>query len=403
MKNKIELLAPAGDLERLKVAFAYGADAVYIGGKKYSLRSRASNFDLESIKEAVKVAKQYNGKVYVTCNIFPLNEDLQDLSDLKNYLIELEKSGVSAIITSDLSIMKTCKEVCKKLEVHISTQLSSYNSKSINFFKSMGATRVVLARECNLEEIKEISSKSPLELEVFIHGAMCMSVSGKCTLSNHMTNRDANRGGCAQSCRWFYELLDENNNKVTDKLFTLSSKDLRIINQIKDLIDCNVASLKIEGRMKSEYYLATIISQYRKIIDDIYKGKLKREKNYIKELDKAASRPASIGFYKGNPTPKEQIYDKSAEIPLQNFVARVLSYDKESKIATIEQRNNFTIKKPVEILTPTGTIKYKIKELYNKNNELVTIANHAKEILYFKTNLELTNFDMIRQKKTQAK
>ena len=400
MKNKIELLAPAGDLERLKVAFAYGADAVYIGGKKYSLRSRASNFDLDSIKEAVKVAKKYNGKVYVTCNIFPLNEDLSDLNDLKEYLKELEKCGVSAIITSDLSIMKICKEVCKKLEVHISTQLSSYNSKSIEFFKTMGATRVVLARECTLNEIEQIASKSPVELEVFIHGAMCMSVSGKCTLSNHMTNRDANRGGCAQSCRWFYELLDDNGNKVTDKLFTLSSKDLRIINQIENLIDANVSSLKIEGRMKSEYYLATIISQYRKIIDDIYAGKLKRESKYIKELNKAASRPASSGFYKGKPSHKQQIYDKSAEIPLQNFVARVLSYDKNTKIATIEQRNNFTIKKPVEILTPTGTIKYKIKELYNKNNESVIVANHAKEILYFKTDLELTNFDMIRQKKT---
>jgi putative protease len=215
-----------------------------------------------------------------------------------------------------------------------------------------------------------------------------------------MTNRDANRGGCAQSCRWFYSLTNENGEAMSDKLFTLSSKDLRIIKQIKTLIDIGVSSLKIEGRMKSEYYIATIISTYRKIIDDIYAKKLKGERKYIKELNKAASRPASIGFYNGVVTPKEQIYDKSAEIPLQNFVARVVSYDKENKIVTIEQRNNFTIKKPIEIFGPNGKlIKYKIKALYNKNEEQVEVANHAQEILHFYIEHELTNMDMIRQKK----
>jgi len=400
MSKKIELLAPAGDLERLKIAFAYGADAVFFGGKKYSLRTRASNFDMEAIIEASKIAKKYNGKIYVTCNIFALNEDLLDLKDLEEYLINLEKAGVDAIITSDFAIIETCKKVCKKLQIHISTQLSSYNHKSLEFFKEMGATRVVLARETTLNEIKEISKNTNIEIEAFIHGAMCMSISGKCTLSNHMTNRDANRGGCAQSCRWFYELYDSNNNKVCNKLFTLSSKDLRIISEIEDLIEANVSSLKIEGRMKSEYYIATIVGQYRKIIDDIYNKKLKREKTYIKELEKAASRPASFGFYKGMTTPKQQIYDKSAEIPLQNFVARVLNYDKKTKIATIEQRNNFTIKKPIEIFGPNGKlIKYKIKKLFDKDKNEVTIANHAKEILYFEIEHELTNVDMIRQKK----
>ena len=400
MVNKIELLAPAGDLERLKVAFAYGADAVFIGGKKYSLRTRASNFDVEDIKKSCEIAKQYNGKIYVTCNIFALNEDLLDLEDLKSYLIDLENAGVDAIITSDLAIIETCKKVCSKMQIHISTQLSSYNHKSLDFFKELGATRVVLARETTMDEIKEISHNTKVELEAFIHGAMCMSISGKCTLSNHMTDRDANRGGCAQSCRWFYNLYDCDNNLSTDKLFTLSSKDLRIIKHIKTLIDCGVSSLKIEGRMKSEYYIATVIGQYRKIIDDIYNGKLKSEKKYIKELNKAASRPASFGFYNGQPTPKQQIYDKSAEIPLQNFVARVLNYDKETKIATIEQRNNFTIKKPIEIFGPNGKlIKYRINKLLNKDNESVIVANHAKEILYFRIEHELSNFDMIRQKK----
>ena len=398
--NKIELLAPAGDLNRLKVAFAYGADAVFFGGKKYSLRSRASNFTMEDIKEACKIAKEYNGKTYVTCNIFSLNDDLGDLKDLENYLRDLESAGVDAIITSDLAIIDTCKRVCKRMNFHISTQLSSYNSKSLKFFENLGATRVVLARETTLDEMAEIKKNSNIEIEAFIHGAMCMSMSGKCTLSNHMTNRDANRGGCAQSCRWFYSLTNENNEVMSDNLFTLSSKDLRIIKQIKDLINMGVSSLKIEGRMKSEYYIATIISTYRKIIDDIYAGKLKSEKKYIKELEKATSRPASIGFYNGLVTPKEQIYDKTAEIPLQNFVARVVSYDKETHKVTIEQRNNFTIKKPIEIFGPNGKlIKFKIKELYNKNGELVEVANHAQEILTFKIDQELTNMDMIRQKK----
>ena len=398
--EKIELLAPAGDLEKLKVAFAYGADAVFLGGKEYSLRTRASNFDLEDIKEACKIAKQYNGKIYVTCNIFALNENLADLKELKQYLKSLEEAGVDAIIASDLAIIDTCKKVCKKMQVHISTQLSSYNHKSLDFFSSLGATRVVLAREATLDEIKDICANSKVEIEAFIHGAMCMSVSGKCTLSNHMTNRDANRGGCAQSCRWFYELEDQSKNKYCDKLFTLSSKDLRIIKQIETLIESGVSSLKIEGRMKSEYYIATIIGTYRKIIDDIYAKKLKKEKVYIKELNKAASRPASIGFYDGIPTTNEQIYDKSAEIPLQNFVARVLDYDKETNLATIEQRNNFTIKKKVEIFGPNGKqIKLKIKKLFNKDNENIIVANHAKEILYFYTKHELTSFDMIRQEK----
>ena len=247
--DKIELLAPAGDLERLKVAFAYGADAVFLGGKEYSLRSRASNFDLDDIREACKIAKQYNGKIHVTCNIFPLNSDLEDLKKLENYLKELEQAGVDAIITSDLAIMDAYRRVCKKMKLHVSTQLSCYNHKAVEFFASLGASRVVLARECTMDEVRDIVDNSKLEIETFIHGAMCMSMSGKCTLSNHMTNRDANRGGCAQSCRWFYEIKDSNDNPMTSKLFTMSSKDLRLTKEIEELIDIGVKSLKIEGRM----------------------------------------------------------------------------------------------------------------------------------------------------------
>lgn len=398
--KKIELLAPAGNLERLKVALAYGADAVYIGGQKYSLRARASNFTIRDIQEAVQEAKKYNSKIYVTCNIVAHNSDLQDTNDFISYLKDLDKSGVTGVIVSDLGLIDLAKKANTNLEIHISTQLSTMNSEAINLLKNKGACRVVLARECNLKDIKKIAKKSPVELEVFIHGGMCMSISGKCVLSNYMTGRDANRGGCAQSCRWFYNLYNDKKEKVSNNLFTFSSKDLQAIKFIKKLIKYNIASLKIEGRMKSEYYLATIIGQYRQLIDSIYENKkVINYKKYIKELSKAESRPTSHGFFKGKITNNEQIFDKTAEIPLQDFVARVLDYDKENHIVKIEQRNNFTINKPFEVLTPNGIFSLEIKEMWNGDNEKVEIAKHAKEILYFKSDIEFSEFDMFRQNK----
>ena len=397
--NKIELLAPAGNLERLKVAFAYGADAVYIGGQKYSLRARASNFSLSDIKEAVSIAKSYNAKVYVTCNIIAHNNDLFDPTDFQNYVKDLENIGVNGIILSDLGLIDLANEVKTKIELHISTQLSTMNTESIKLLESKGASRVVLARECSLKDIKRISEKSPLELEVFIHGGMCMSISGKCVLSNYMTGRDANRGGCAQSCRWFYNLYDSKKKKVSDKLFTFSSKDLQAVHYVKKLIQYNISSLKIEGRMKSEYYLASIISQYRRLIDDIYAKKEKNYRIYTKEMSKAESRPASHGFFKGSIKAQQQIFDKTAEIPLQDFVARVLSYDSANKIVKIEQRNNFSIDLPFEILTPRGTFMLKIAEMWDENNNKVEIAKHAKQVLYFKSDIEFSEYDMFRQNK----
>jgi len=398
--KKIELLAPAGNLERLKVAFAYGADAVYLGGQKYSLRARASNFTIDNIKDAVKIAKSYNGKIYVTCNIIAHNSDLMDPDDFKNYIKELDNAGVTGIIVSDFGLIDLANEVKTNLEIHISTQLSTMNSETINLLKSKGASRVVLARECSLKDIKNISKRSPLELEVFIHGGMCMSISGKCVLSNYMTGRDANRGGCAQSCRWFYNLYNCNKVKVSNNLFTFSSKDLQTIKHVKKLIKYNVASLKIEGRMKSEYYLASIISQYRKLIDAVYDKKNIKYSSYISEITKAESRPTSHGFFKGKITTNEQIFDKTAEIPLQDFVARVLYYDKETHIVKIEQRNNFSINKPFEVLSPKGTFSLEIKEMWNEENEKVEIAKHAKQILFFKSDISFTEFDMFRQSKT---
>ena len=298
--NKVELLAPAGNLEKAKIALMYGADAVYVGGKAFSLRARASNFTIENLQELVLFAKGLNKKVYVTTNIIPHDEDL---TGLEEYLLALEKIGVNAIITSSLHIILTAKKITKNLEVHLSTQMSSSNSETINFYKDLGITRVVLAREVTLDEMKIISEKSSLELEVFIHGGMCVSYSGKCVLSNHLSLRDANRGGCAHSCRWNYHLY-QGNKKLTKKneFFNMGSKDLMALRFIPDLIDMNIASLKIEGRMKSSYYLATIVRCYRKAIDLYYEKGLLTEEDFaclINEINKAENRQTSYGFYKG--------------------------------------------------------------------------------------------------------
>ena len=263
---KPELLAPAGDLERLKIACLYGADAVYIGGSLFGLRANAVNFTIEEIKEGVLFAHNLNKKVYVTVNIVLHNKEVKFLID---YLKQLDEIKVDAIIVSDLTVLALAKKHTN-LEVHISTQQSTLNYEAVEYLKNLGATRVVLGRETTKEEIKEIQ-KVGLEVEIFIHGAMCASYSGRCVLSNYLTNRDANRGGCSQICRWDFDLLDENKNIIKgDKNFTFCSKDLSLLKHIKEICEMNITSLKIEGRMRSIYYIATVVSIYRKAIDDVY-------------------------------------------------------------------------------------------------------------------------------------
>ena len=290
--EKIELLAPAGDLEKAKTAILYGADAVYLGGKKFSLRSRASNFDIEDIKAACDFAKKHNSSIHVTVNIIPHESDFEGL---KEYLKALEEIGVKAIIVASPSIAVLAKEVASKLEVHLSTQLSITNAKSVDYFNDINPDRVVLARECTIDNIKHITKHLNIKTEAFIHGGMCVNYSGRCTLSNAMTLRDANRGGCAQSCRWKYHLYDAD-VKISDDdiLFSMSSKDLMAVDKIYDMIEANVSSLKIEGRMKSNYYIATVVKTYRKLIDEIYETKSRpsddRIKYYEKEISKAENR-----------------------------------------------------------------------------------------------------------------
>lgn len=398
--NKIELLAPAGSLEKAKIALLYGADAVYVGGKKFSLRARASNFTINDIKELCEFAHGINKKVYVTMNIIPHDEDLESL---EQYLKELENARVDAIISSSAHIIQTALNVAPKIERHVSTQMSITNSYAIKHWQKMNVSRVVLARENTIEEIETIAKNTNLELEVFIHGGMCSSYSGRCVLSNHMTERDANRGGCAHSCRWNYHLY-EGSKKITNnkKFFNIGSKDLCAIRFIPKLIDLNVASLKIEGRMKSTYYLAVVVRCYRMLIDQYYETKNISESDFIKyetEISKAENRLTSIGFYQGLPTINEQLYDTRSEHPTQEYIAHILGYD--GNYALIEQRNYFEKGDLVEVFGPTlkGKI-FKIETLINvETNEEEVIARHPLQKFYINVPCDVNVNDMIRKVK----
>ena len=398
--NKIELLAPAGNLEKAKIALLYGADAVYVGGKSFSLRARASNFTISDILDLCNFAHGINKKVYVTMNIIPHDEDLKDL---EKYLKDLDSCGVDAIITSSLFIIKTCENIAPRIERHVSTQMSITNSNTINHWKQMNVSRVVLARENTLEEIKYIANNTNLELEVFIHGGMCSSYSGRCVLSNHMTDRDANRGGCAHSCRWNYHLY-EGSKKLNKKnqFYNIGSKDLMAIRFIPNLIDLNVASLKIEGRMKSTYYLATVVGCYRKIIDLYYKNGTIKEEEFVwfeNEIAKAENRLTSVGFYNGIPTINEQLYDTRCEQPTQEYIGYVLDYN--DGIATIEQRNYFCIGDLVEAFGPNlENTRFIIEKLIDcETNALETVARHPLQKFYINCPVKLSKHDMLRKVK----
>ena len=347
--RKIELLAPAGDLEKLKIAILYGADAVFIGGEEFSLRSRASNFTLADIKEATDFAHKHNAKVHVTCNIVMHNIDLDGLLA---YLKALEAANVDAIITSSLYMLKLAKENTN-LEVHMSTQLSTLNTEGVKLFEKLKATRVVLGRELNLSEIIAIKKNSNLEIEAFIHGGMCSSLSGRCMLSNNMTNRDANRGGCAHSCRWNYNLY-ANGQKVNQAgdYFSFSAKDLEAL--------------------KADY------------------------NKYYDMLKKAENRLLGTGFYEHDVTINEQLYDLNLSVPTKNFIGIVLEYDRENKRCHIEQRNYFKVGDLVEVFTPTKSFTLRILDLYTEDGEAIEVARHPKQKLYFTSDIVLEPYDMLR-------
>lgn len=384
--KKVELLAPAGNLEKAKVALSYGADAVYIGGKQFSLRSRASNFDLPDIEDLVLFAHERGQRVHVTVNILPHNEDLEGLEE---YLMALDQIGVDAIIVASPYIMKLAKDLGCRFEVHVSTQHSTTNSSAVRFWKEQGMDRAVLGRECTLEQIESICSKNILPIEVFIHGGMCISYSGRCVLSNHLTLRDANRGGCAQSCRWKYHLMDEQ-EEISDPedLFSMSSKDLQAVPYIQRLMEAGVASFKIEGRMKSSYYLATVVSSYRRLIDLIEKnGRVLPEEieEIEKEIRKAENRETGPGFLEGIPDEKVQLYQDHDEIVTQEYVATVIDHDPETGIAKLQVRNHFYPHQTLEIFGPhILSTKVAVQDVFDEEDNLLEVCNKPMQIVYTK-------------------
>lgn len=397
--KKPELLAPAGNLEKLKVAFMYGADAVFVGGKEFSLRSQASNFSLEDIQEGVEFAKKYGAHIHVTCNII-LHQD--NLEGLKDYLKKLDEIGVTAIIVADPYIMKIAKDMKLGLEVHVSTQLSTLNSQAISFYQNMGMDRVVLGREVTYDDLKRIMDKVDVDIEYFIHGAMCIHYSGRCMLSNYLSRRDANRGGCSQSCRWYYDLYQDGElvNQENDMPFSMSSKDMSLVAHIGELIELGVDSFKIEGRMKSVHYIATVVSTYRKLIDTYCEDPdhFQQSDYFEKELLKAANRAFCHGFYYEHPTVNEQLFNMRDEHPTQEFVMRIVDYDKETNLAKIEQRNYFKLGDQIEVFSPHhDNLCFTVKKLYNEDMEEIDVANHPMEILYVEIPYQVLSNDMGRK------
>lgn len=385
-----ELLAPAGDFEKMKYAFHYGADAIYCGGQNYSLRANAKNFTLEELKEAVTYAHNINKKIYVTVNIVFHDENLDGL---KEYLIYLDKINIDGIIASDITVIKLVQELKLKFSVCLSTQASLLNSRAVKFWQSLGVTRVVPAREATREDLKRIS-KTGIEIETFIHGAMCTSISGKCILSNYVTNRDSNRGGCAQICRWEFASQDKPN-------FTIMPKDLNMVPFIKEEIGMGVKSFKIEGRMRSIYYIATVILSYRKMIDAANNNTLTKsdEKYYLKVLNRCANRESTPQFFDKLPGVNEEYWQGRTEVSNQDFLGLVLDYDDKTNYATIEVRNYFKKGDEVQFIGPNiETFNYKINKIYNDQDEIIDVCRHPKSIIKIKVSKKLNKFDMMRVK-----
>lgn len=399
MSNKrVELLAPAGNLERLKIAFLYGADAVYLGGQDHSMRANAKNFSLDDIREACSYAHDLGKKVYVTVNIVFHNEDFEGLVD---YLRALESYGVDAIIVSDMAIIDIVKDNGINIPIHISTQMSNANYESIMYLKNEGVERVVLARESSKENTKEIIEKTGVEIECFLHGAMCSSYSGRCVLSNYFTGRDANRGGCAQICRWCFDIEGDEEKIEADTQFTMSCKDLSLIRQLKEMIDIGISSLKVEGRMRSNYYIATVISTYREAIDNYYDGTLDDEKieYYSKILNRVANRESTSQFFDKFPGVEEQYFLGRQEVSNQDFLGIVIDYNEDTKEVTLEQRNYFRPGDVVEVFGPgIDTFSFIIPGIYDEDGNRLEVARHPRQIIKFKLDRKLYKDNIMRIK-----
>ena len=405
MIKKPELLAPAGNLEKMKMAVLYGADAVYLGGKAFGLRAFGGNFTYEELKEAVDFAHARGRKVYVTVNIFPHNSDIEKMPDYLRYLQEI---NVDALLVADLGVFMLCRKLIPDMELHISTQANNTNWATVNAWKELGAKRVVLAREMSLNEIREIRAKCDVDLEMFMHGAMCISYSGRCLLSNYFTGRESNRGSCAQSCRWKYALVEETRpgkyfpiEEDERGTYIMNSKDMCLMPHIKDVIESGVDSLKIEGRMKSVHYAASVTKAYRLAIDNYFADpeNFTVKQEWMDELEKVSHRAYTTGFYYHQPDADDQIYGKTSYDQTSDFVGLVRSYDAATGYAVVEQRNNMKVGQEIEVFQPTGPLyRQKITSMIdNETNEEISVAPHPQQIIRMKMEQPVEPYTILRR------
>lgn len=405
--SRIELLAPAGDLDRLKVAFCYGADAVYIGGKRYGLRAGSNNFTMDEIREGINYAHGIGKKIYLTLNVIPHNDDLDGMDE---YIADTFDAGIDAFIVSDPGIFTLVKRIAPQAEIHISTQANNTNWLSAKFWHDLGAKRVVLARELSLDEIREIRDKIPdtLELEAFIHGAMCISYSGRCLLSSFLTGRDANRGECTHPCRWRYHLMEEKRPGEYLPVFEddrgsyiMNSKDLCMIEHLPKLINAGVSSLKIEGRNKGIYYVAVTVNAYRKALDSYLSDPSGYvfDEGLLEELYKASTRDFTTGFYLGRPGRMAQDYDRDTHKSAYDFIGLVRGYDMEKRMVLVEQRNRFFENEEAEILTPEGIFPFNTGSLYDEDFNSIESAPHAQQRVWMHSQRKFSEYDILRRKR----
>lgn len=410
-KKKPELLVPASSLEVLKVAVMYGADAVYIGGEMFGLRAKAKNFSPEDMREGIAFAHEHGKRVFVTANITAHNRDLQGV---REYFKELKEIAPDALIISDPGVFAIAKEICPEIEIHISTQANNVNYATYLFWKQMGAKRVVSARELSIEEIKEIRANIPddLEIETFVHGAMCISYSGRCLLSNYFTGRDANLGACTHPCRWKYYIMEENrpgeflpveeNERGT---YIFNSKDLCMIEHIPDLIDAGIDSFKIEGRMKTALYVADVARTYRQAIDDYFASPDLYESKkayYMKEISKCTYRQFTTGFFYGPTTHETQIYDNNTYVKEYTYLGVVYAID-EKGLCEMEQRNKFSIGEEVEVMKPSGeNLTMTVKAIYDEEGNLMESCPHSKQKIRVDFGVTLDAYDLVRRAENKA-
>lgn len=405
--REFELLSPAGNPDKLQMAIRYGADAVYCAGQAFGLRASSANFTNEELKEAVEFVHSHGKKLYVTCNIIPHNADLEGLEE---YLKFLESIHVDAIIVADLGIFHLAKRVAPGLELHISTQANTTNYLTTQFWKEQGASRVVVAREVSIEDIKKMRQEGDVEIEAFVHGAMCISYSGRCLLSNYMTGRDANRGQCTQACRWKYALVEQNRpgeyypiEEDESGTYIFNSKDLCLLEYIPQLYEAGVDSLKIEGRMKSVHYVATVTKVYREAIDAFLKDpeNYKVRPEWLEELEKISHRPYTEGFSVEKPGAEGQNYGKSSNTQTHDFIGLVTSFDEEKHICYLEQRNNFKVGDEVEFMQPKGpNVKVTIERMLDGEGQSIMVAPHAQmkvQLLLGSSVPPLEPFSMMRK------